>query len=366
MTRFEKRLTQYFLFAVAVMLVGRAIFTGGILEWFGKGITPIVIMLVTIYLIEPMVKAYQKWLKGRRTMAVAFSFITILLMIVGFISIILPSIKNSVDSIVDRLPNSTYQISQMILSLPFAPLFIDEQLVYDFFNNFSEIFITFRENIISYSTSILISFKDAIISVGIFILSLLMAFYALKDYERIGENIEFHMRSLLGEDITDPIIRVFHMTDKSMKKFLVGKLYTCLFLGVTVAVLGLIFNLISPKHIPYLPLIAFIIGLTNIIPYVGPFIGTVPSLVFALLNGFLPAAGLLGVVLVAQQIDNILISPKIIGESVGLKPFWVIFSVTVGGRLFGILGMLLTVPITSVVLVLLEERGRHYKERHGL
>jgi predicted PurR-regulated permease PerM len=207
-----------------------------------------------------------------------------------------------------------------------------------------------------------VSFKDALFAIGIFILSVLMAFYALRDYDTIGENIELHLRSLFGDKLVKPFKRVFHMTDKAMRSFLLGKLYTCLILGIMIGLFGLIFNLISPKDIPYLPLIAFIIGLTNIIPYVGPFIGTVPSLVFALINGFIPGLALLAIVLISQQIDNILISPKILGQSVGLKPFWVLLSVTIGGRLFGILGMLLTVPFTSVILLLLDERITVYKK----
>ncbi len=373
MDRFEKKLVKYFIFIVLIMVIARAIFVNNTLAWLSSGTTPIVIVLVTIYLLEPLVNFYQIRLnnrhikkpkktspKSQRTLAVVLSFLTILLIIIGFISIILPSIINSVESIMNQLPNSTDEITEIILALPFINLFVDKEIIYNSFNNFSDIFVSFSENIIDYSTSIIISFKDAIVAIGVFILSLLMAFYALRDYESIGQNIELQLRSIFGDKLINPIIRVFHMTDIAMKKFLIGKLYTCIFLGLLVLVFGLIFNLISPKDIPYLPLIAFIIGLTNIIPYVGPFIGTIPSLVFALINGFIPAVALLIIVVVAQQIDNILISPKIIGDSVGLKPFWVLFSVTVGGRLFGIIGMLLTVPITSVILILLDEHSKRY------
>jgi len=376
MENLEKHLPKYFIFIVSLMIVARMIFIKDTLSWLGSSIYPIVIVLITIYFMEPLVKTYQNLIskhalkkktmheiKTGRTSAVVLSFITVLLVLAGFISIIIPSIMNSVRAIINQLPNSTEQIVDIILAIPFVNFFVDAKSLYSMFNNFNNIFVSFSENIISYSTNLLVSFKDAVIAIGIFILSLLMAFYALRDYETIGQNIELHLRSIFGDRLVSPLIRVFHLTDKAMKKFLIGKLYTCVLLGIIVAILGIVFNIISPKDIPYLPLIAFIIGLTNIIPYVGPFIGTVPSLVFALINGFIPALALLGIVLIAQQIDNILISPKIIGDSVGLKPFWVLFSVTVGGRLFGILGMLLTVPIASVILLLLDERIQEYKRR---
>ncbi len=362
----NKKLIQYFIFTLAVLIAGRMIFMGDIIAWLASGATPVVIMLLTIYLMLPMVNKYQlilekKASKSKRTLSVVLAFLTIFLIIASFISIILPSLISSISAIVDQLPKSTNQITSIIMGLPFVNLFIEESELTTFFNNFSNILVSFSENIIQYSTNIIISFKDAVIALGIFILSLLMAFYALRDYTQIEENIELHLRAIFGDSIISPIVRVAKLTDQSMKKFLLGKLYTCLFLGLMVGAFGLIYNLIFPKDIPYLPLIAFIIGITNIIPYVGPFIGTVPSIIFALINGFVPALALIIIVLIAQQIDNILISPKIIGDSVGLKPFWVLFSVTVGGRLFGILGMLLTVPIASVILVLLDEKVKQYQ-----
>lgn len=365
----NRKLIRYFIFVVAIMIAGRMIFMGDVLAWLSAGATPVVIMLITIYFLLPLVNNYQRLLekkkdKNRRTLAVVLSFLTVLLVVAGFISIILPGLISSVSAILDQLPRSTNQITAIIMGLPLVELFVDESELIRFFNNFSDILVSFSENIIQYSTSILISFKDAVIAIGIFILSLLMAFYAMRDYDTIAANIELRLRSIFGDSIVSPVIRVARMTDVSMKKFLLGKLYTCVFLGLMVAIFGVIYNMIFPKNIPFLPLIAFIIGITNIIPYVGPFIGTVPSIIFALINGFVPAVALIVIVLIAQQIDNILISPKVIGDSVGLKPFWVLLSVTVGGRLFGIMGMLLTVPITSVILVLLDEQVKDYQANH--
>lgn len=367
MAKIEKKFIEYFFLFTLLMIVARLIFMANILEWLGHALNPVIMMLVMIYLLNPLVNFYQtklnkKSTKNRRGMAVVLTFLTIFLFLSAFISIILPSLVSSVDSIIQKLPNSTEQIVTIILSIPFVDFFTDQAKLTTFFDSFSTILISFSENIIDYSTNILVSFKDALIAIGFFILSILMAFYALRDYETIGENIELYLRSIFGDSLINPLKRVFQMTDKSMRGFLIGKLYTCVILGLMIGVFGLIFNFISPKNIPYLPLIAFIIGLTNIIPYIGPFIGTVPSLVFALINGFIPGVALLVIVVVAQQIDNIFVSPKVIGNSVGLKPFWVLLSVTVGGRLFGILGMLLTVPFTSVILVLLDERITAYKK----
>jgi predicted PurR-regulated permease PerM len=99
---------------------------------------------------------------------------------------------------------------------------------------------------------------------------------------------------------------------------------------------------------------------------VGPLIGTIPCLFLALLSGFGEVVALLVIVLVSQQIDNIFISPKILGSTVGMNPFWIVFSVVVGGILFGAIGMVLFVPLTSVILKLANERIDHYRNQKAL
>lgn len=361
----RRTLTIKFILAILLMIIAKMIFVDRTIAWLGKAAPPIFITLLTIYFLEPLVQRFQslKLLKNNRVVSVVLSFVTVILILAGFIAIIIPSIADSINSIIDVMPNSVSSIVNMIMSIPFVDVFIEAEDITSILANFGDIFMKFRDSILTYSTNILLSFKDAVLAIGVFLLALMMSFYALRDYEQIRENLEIQLRSLFGDSFSDSFMKVFNMTDHAMKKFLVGKLNTCFFLGLMVAVFGLIFNIISPKDIPYLPLIAFIIGITNMIPYIGPIFGTIPAILFTMINGFIPTVAVIIIILGSQQIDNILISPKIIGDSVGLKPFWVIFSVTIGGRLFGIIGMLLTVPITSVILMLLDERKENYLKK---
>ena len=115
----EKRFIKYFFLITGLMIVARLIFIGNILQWLGHALNPVFIMLIMIYLLNPLVNFYQKKLskksnKNKRTLAVVLTFLTLFIFFSAFVSIILPSLMNSVESIIHKLPNSTEQIVEMM------------------------------------------------------------------------------------------------------------------------------------------------------------------------------------------------------------------------------------------------------------
>jgi predicted PurR-regulated permease PerM len=274
--------------------------------------------------------------------------------------LIIPSITNSINTLIKTLPTNSRRFVNYLGTIPYINNLIDLNNLDTIFNTIESLILNYSSNILQYSDTIILSVSSFISTLTLIIMSLLMAFYALKDTNDIWRNIEDFIVVFFPKNVSYKIIRVSKLTDRSLKKFLVGKLYTCIILGALTSFGIVVFNIISPFTIPYAPLMGVIIGLTNIIPYVGPIIGTVPCIMLALFSGFWEAVGILTIILIMQQIDNIIVSPKILGETVGLKPFWVILSVTVGGTLFGALGMVLSVPITSVILHLIDEKMENY------
>jgi predicted PurR-regulated permease PerM len=107
--------------------------------------------------------------------------------------------------------------------------------------------------------------------------------------------------------------------------------------------------------IPYTPLIAFVIGITNMIPIFGPFIGAVPCVFILLIISPTKALEFIIFILILQQVDGNILGPYILGDSLGLPPVWVMFAIIVGGALWGVLGMFLGVPLFSVIYVLIKE-----------
>ena len=137
-----------------------------------------------------------------------------------------------------------------------------------------------------------------------------------------------------------------HETLAIFRRFFVGKALDSLIIGILCYILMKIFGL------PYAELISVIVGITNVIPFFGPFIGAIPSILIILMSSPMDAFIFALLILGIQQLDGNVIGPAILGNSLGLKPIWIIFSVTVGGGLFGLLGMIAGVPAFTVVYTL--------------
>ena len=105
-------------------------------------------------------------------------------------------------------------------------------------------------------------------------------------------------------------------------------------------------------RVPYAPLLALLVGITNMIPYFGPFIGAIPGVLIYLFIDFRLALIFAIMILILQQFDGLYLGPKILGDQTGIKPLWVIFGITVGGAYFGVMGMFLGVPAVAVVMYL--------------
>ena len=127
-----------------------------------------------------------------------------------------------------------------------------------------------------------------------------------------------------------------------------------------VSVIGL-----SIFRFPYAMLIGVVMGVTNIIPFFGPFIGAVPGVFLLLMIDPLRALWYILFVVVVQQVDGNIIAPKVIGGSVGLPPLWVLFAVTIGGGLFGVAGMILGTPVFAIIYILLGRATRAREARRN-
>ena len=116
--------------------------------------------------------------------------------------------------------------------------------------------------------------------------------------------------------------------------------------------------------LPFFPLLAFVVFITNMIPYFGPFIGGIPVVFIVLLiEGFMPALTSAIFIFALQQFDGLILGPRILGDSVGISPFWIICSITVFGSLFGFIGMFLGVPLICVIRMFFNDFLKYRKNR---
>lgn len=188
--------------------------------------------------------------------------------------------------------------------------------------------------------------SSAISIVTNLVLGTFMAIYFLSYKEMLLEQVSFFSSAMFGKKSDRFFRRVVRETNRQFGKFIRGKLIDSLLMSVVC------FTLFSIGGIPYAAMITVITVVTNLIPYFGPFIGAIPSGLIILLADPNKVLIFVILILIIQQIEGNIIEPRILGSSMGLAPVWIMIAVLIMGELFGIMGMVLGVPIFSVVYTL--------------
>ncbi len=192
-----------------------------------------------------------------------------------------------------------------------------------------------------------------------FIMAIIISVYFLSAKEQLCRQVKKLAVAFIPIKFLPRIYEIVDITDTKCGRFLVGDI-------IDAAVVGILhFIVLAVLQVPYAPLIAVLVGVTNIIPFFGPFIGSIPSCFILLLVNPWEMVKFLIVNIILQQIDGNLIKPKIIGGQVGLSGFWVLFSVLVGNSLFGIAGLILGTPIYAVIYYLIQKQTRIRIEEKG-
>ncbi|WP_265447036.1 AI-2E family transporter [Acetivibrio straminisolvens] len=190
----------------------------------------------------------------------------------------------------------------------------------------------------------LVGFFKSVTGISNIILAMIIAYYIMKDAEFFKKGA----LSLVPRKWRNEIIGACREINDILSCFIQGQLLTALIIGVMETTALVIIG------VKYSPILGFIGGLSNIIPYFGPFIGAIPSVAVALIDSPVKALWTVFAFLVIQQIDNAFISPKIIEGRLGLHPVTTILAVLAGGEFFGIIGMLVAVPVTAILKVILK------------
>ena len=176
-----------------------------------------------------------------------------------------------------------------------------------------------------------------------FLIGLVVCVYVLNSKDKFKAQLKKGILALAKPNKAKEIFEFFKFTNRTFGKFINGKILDSIIIGIICFIAMTILNL------PFLILISIIIGVTNIIPFFGPFIGAIPSIIIIFLVNPVQALYFMVMVFLLQQLDGNVIGPKILGGATGLASFWVMFAIIVGGGLFGFFGMVLGVPIFAVI-----------------
>ena len=192
------------------------------------------------------------------------------------------------------------------------------------------------------------------------ILGIIVSVYLLIDKEKLCALSKKITYGLFPESYADEIIKLVDRSNYTFGRFLVGKIIDSLIIGVLTFIILTIFKM------PYTILVSVIVGITNIIPFFGPFIGAIPSFIIILFVSPVQALWFLLIILFIQQLDGNVIGPKILGDSIGISAFWILFSILVAGKLLGIVGMIIGVPLFAIFYSIVKEFIESKLRKKGL
>ena len=293
------------------------------------------------------------------------SMITGILVVYALIIMIAPQLFKSVMSLWDTLPGKVDQF----VSWATTKFGEDEKIVYLFSRLYNQIYNEVdnwgRENLLPYLTNIMNivgGVGSGVYKVLLFLYNLLIglivACYLLSSRKQFARQGEMIIRSLFKPRWADLVMEEIVFMDRMFGGFIDGKLLDSGIIGVLCYIGCVVFRF------PNALLVSAIVGITNVIPFFGPFIGAVPATILIMIENPVKGLWFIVFVLALQQLDGNIIGPKILGDRTGLSSFWVLFAIVLFGGLWGVPGMVICVPVFAVIyntIKRLVRRGLHQK-----
>lgn len=324
-----------------------------------KILSPLIIGLILAYIMNPLVKLFEKKVFNKinrepvkRNLSIFCSMIIIFAVIITLVSVVLPQLFLSIESLVVNSPVYFNNLEKAILNWIKDNQEL-EKLVTDNYDQISIYLTNFLTNsVLPFANNMLANLSSGIVGVfsGLFnlVIGFVFAIYILSNTNTFAAQIRKTLYSFFDVSKVNGFIEETKHINDVFSRFMIGKI--CDSFGF-VFVCTFLFLLIF-KY-PYALLIAVIIGITDLIPYFGPYIGSIPSTILILLVSPVKAITFILFIVVLQQIDGNLITPKIQKQATGLPSFWVLFSITLFGGLFGIIGILIAVPCFTIIYELI-------------
>lgn len=293
--------------------------------------------------------------KFKRIFSLFLTYAIIIFLLFLFLNFVLPQLISSMVGLVNEIPNYFAEVSKIVLKFT-NQLNIREEyykIIVEKWNDFVNYIINFATGLIPVLGNVV---KGIISSLWNIVLSVIVSIYLLVEKEKFLALSRKITISIFSKERAARTMELTRRVDTIFGRFLSGKILDSFIIGV------LTFIVLTLFKMPYVTLVSFIVGITNIIPFFGPFIGAVPSFFIILFISPAKALWFLLIIFIIQQIDGNIIGPKILGDSLGISAFWILFSLLVAGKLLGFIGLVIGVPlfvfIYSVIKDIVENRLR--------
>lgn len=364
-------LTAFCVIAASILFYYILFHMGNIKSAFGGAVKicmPIIDGLVVAYLLAPVVNYLEREaffplckrfkidlrVKVKKRIRLITSLITIcclVLILYWFCVMIIPQVIENIQNIILQLPTYVDNLISWLedvfeknkeLSMLLNKFFVEYSSQFEELTT-NKLIPQLNDIVQSVSSTVFSSVVNVLVMAWNFFIGLIIALYLLMSKELFAGQGKKIIYALLEEDSANAVIRNVRFVHRTFGGFISGKLVDSLIIGM------LCFIGMTLLNLPYPLLISVIIGVTNIIPFFGPFIGAVPSIILILMVNPLQALYFAVFVFVLQQFDGNILGPKILGDKTGLSSFWVIFSITLFGGYWGFIGMAVGVPVFAVL-----------------
>lgn len=307
----------------------------------------------------------RKFLAGlRKPLSIVCTYLLFFSVIAALIIIVVPQIALNLSTLYENMPKyleTAYNYIDELFNFLNQHLHTNFSLdatVQEGINRFTEFLSNLdllstadaTKNIVGVVLGIVVNTASGIYNVA---MSLIISIYFLASKEELCRQVKRLAVAFIPIKYLPKVYEIVDVTDTKCGRFLVGDILDAGLIGILMYIVMSIFQL------PYAPMIAVLVGVTNIIPFFGPFIGGIPSALILFLVNPMDSLWFIIILVVIQQLDGNIFKPKIIGNQLGISSFWVLFSVVVGGALFGIPGFILGTPIYAAIYTLIGKRVRN-------
>lgn len=325
-------------------------------------LSPFTAAFFIAYLMHPIVSVIHRFLKKYafkeksqglcKGVSIFLSYVFVFSLLTITLIYVVPQLSSSIEKLTDTLQENAPKIidtsyeylNNLEHQFPKLDLgFVEEQIK----NTISKI-TELGPNLLKETATLLFNLSVSIAKLVInTLLALVISCYMLSDKKTLLKHLKRFIFAVMKKERASRFWQTSKECNTIFSKYILGKTLDSVIIGI------LCFILMSILRLPYAILLSLIVGVTNMIPYFGPFIGAVPGILIYLFINPVQAVIFGIMILILQQFDGLYLGPKILGESTGIKPLWVIFGITVGGAYFGPLGMFLGVPVVAVISYLL-------------
>lgn len=322
---------------------------------------------IGIWVGEILSSLFPKWKKSdkyAKMIATLACLVILILVVFALIMMIIPELVNSITNVISYAPSGTQNLEAWLKDIlnknpNLEKLIIGNYL--DISERLSDIATTtVLPNVNTYIKNLSSGVINALGVVVNIIIGLMVMMYLLNMKTTLASQAKKIVYAVAGVKIGNEIVTEARYIKNMFEKFIVGKIIDSIIIGI----INYVFMAVI--HMPYALLISVVVGVTNVIPFFGPFIGAIPSIILLLLISPVTALQFAVWILILQQVDGNIIGPKILGQTTGLPSFWVLFSILLFGGLFGIVGMIIAVPTWAIIYRTISRLSEHFLKKKGL